>query len=191
MLANGNKAVTCYLLMKRSNEQWLLSDWLFQATECWPTLLMCVIVYLCDPVRAKYPITWIMATPFSVLIHTHNCFTATIQVNWCHLVTPVKNWRILLEQSFTICMSLWQQLVFSINKKKEFRDRTVWNGLFGKGWAMPYSTSWVQNIYWSSFYFRGTKPPKMNGDLALMILNQHKVASSPLLLEMSDADCYY
>jgi len=108
MVANGNKAVTCYLLMKRSNEQWLLSDWLFQATECWHMLLMCVILYLCDPVRAKYPITWIMAILFSVLIHIHNCFTATIQVNRCHLVTPVKNWRILLEQSFTICMSLRQ-----------------------------------------------------------------------------------
>ena len=46
----------------------------------------------------------LLATPF---IHTtHNDFVAIIQVNLCQMAPPVKNWRVLSEQSFTACTSL-------------------------------------------------------------------------------------
>ena len=43
-----------------------------------------------------------------IITPTHNTYRLTdiIQVNMCQLAPPVKNWRILLVQSFTACMSL-------------------------------------------------------------------------------------
>jgi len=51
-----------------------------------------------------------MAETFDNIYNNHHHrFTAIIQVNLHQPAPPVKNWSILLVQSFTACMPSWRQ----------------------------------------------------------------------------------
>jgi len=54
----------------------------------------------------RYKVFNSISTAFIWLYTQHNRFVVTIQVSWCHSAPTVKNWKILLEQSFTAYMPL-------------------------------------------------------------------------------------
>jgi len=55
----------------------------------------------------------------------NNCFVAITEVNLCQAAPLVKNWRILLEQSFTACMLLLMATWESWHQKGKTRIKAL------------------------------------------------------------------
>jgi len=51
--------------------------------------------------------------------NNNNPLTAIIQINLCQPATPVKNWRILLEQGFTAMLLLMATSKFIIGRRQQ------------------------------------------------------------------------
>jgi len=63
---------------------------------------------------------WFIHCCYYMDIHRHNHFVVIMQVNLCYLAPTVKNWRIVLEQSFTACLLLLMATSASERRGIEF-----------------------------------------------------------------------